>query len=196
VPISAFIFGGRRSTLVPLVFEARDWNHGVYVGATMGSEKTAAAAGKVGEFRQDPFAMLPFCGYNMADYFGHWIRMGGKIGQRPRIFHVNWFRKDENGKFLWPGFGDNMRVLKWIVERVKGTAKAKETLIGLMPDYDDLEWKGLDFPKATWDKIMAIDVQGWKDAIKQNQDYFRELGEDRIPAELKAEQKKLLEKLG
>ena len=194
VPISAFIFGGRRATTMPLVFQAFNWAHGVYLGATMGSEMTAAAAGTVGKVRRDPMAMLPFAGYHMAGYFQHWLGMQKRVTDLPAIFHVNWFRKNAEGKFLWPGFGENMRVLQWIVGRVRGCAPARETAIGWVPGYEDLEWSGLSFPKSTWDEVMAIDVVAWRREIIDQEELFFDL-RDRMPRELLFERQLLASRL-
>ncbi|ADL41689.1 Phosphoenolpyruvate carboxykinase (GTP) [Caldicellulosiruptor obsidiansis OB47] len=194
VPISAIIFGGRRAKVAPLVYEAFDWQHGVYVGATMASETTAAAMGKVGVVRRDPMAMLPFCGYNMADYFAHWLEMGKKIPNPPRIFHVNWFRQDENGKFIWPGFGENLRVLKWIIERCEGKVSAKETPIGYVPYVDDLYLDGIDIDKETVEKLLEIDKELWLKEAEDSREFLSQFG-DRLPKELIEENEKLKQRL-
>lgn len=184
VPISAFLFGGRRSDTVPLVTESFDWDAGVYMAATMGSETTAAATGKVGVVRRDPMAMIPFVGYNMGDYFSHWLKLGRSVPRRPKIFCVNWFRTDVSGKFIWPGFGENMRVLKWLVERCTGRAHAVETPIGYVPDYADLEWSGLEsFGGDKYKRVSGVDRLEWRRELKLQDELLTALG-SRLPTEL------------
>ena len=195
VPISAIIFGGRREHLAPLVYESFNWQHGVFVGATMASERTAAQFGKIGEVRRDPMAMLPFCGYNMGDYFGHWLKLGKKMSPPPKIFHVNWFRKDANGKFLWPGFGDNLRVLEWIIERCRGTVRARETAIGYLPNEKDIDLTGLKLPDQNMKKLFAIDKNDWADELKGIAEFFAGFGGD-LPKEMQAEYRALKKRLG
>ncbi|MCC6213710.1 MAG: phosphoenolpyruvate carboxykinase (GTP) [Polyangiaceae bacterium] len=187
VPISAFVFGGRRASVVPLVHQAFSWEHGVLMGATSASETTAAAAGAVGKLRRDPFAMLPFCGYNMADYFGHWLAMGARLGPNaPKIFTVNWFRKDERGKFLWPGFGENSRVLAWICERLEGGGKSRETPIGWVPTDDGLALEGVKLPEGALAELLRVDRGEWKTEVAGAREYFAQFGA-RLPAPLTAE---------
>ena len=194
VPISAFIFGGRRMSDIPLVYQSFNWNHGVYLGATLASETTAAAEGVLGNLRRDPMAMLPFCGYNMGDYFKHWIQMGKKLKSKPRIFHVNWFRKDEEGKFLWPGFSDNMRVLRWIVERSSGQGRAHEGRLGWVPYQEDLDWSGLEFSKEEWTQLMKIEPEKLRMQTLRHEELFLQLAES-LPKEMLFERELLVSRL-
>ncbi len=195
VPISAIIFGGRRARVAPLVFQAFDWNHGVFVAATMGSETTAAATGKVGVVRRDPMAMLPFCGYNMADYFGHWLRMGTAVAKPPAIFHVNWFRLDANGRFLWPGFGQNLRVLLWMIDRIQGKAGATETPVGLVPTPDALNLEGLELPGSALEALLRVDRDEWADEVPEIRSFLDRFG-SRLPAEMTQSLDALAHRLG
>jgi len=191
VPLHAFIFGGRRASTMPLVYQAFNWSSGVYIGATMGSEMTAAAAGTIGKVRRDPMAMLPFCGYHMGDYFRHWIKMQRSLSVTPRIFHVNWFRKGADGKFIWPGYSENMRVLKWIVDRARVRAKARETAIGWVPDYSDMEWNGLDFSEEKFDELQKFERSAWKHEVIDHEELFIEL-HDHLPKEMVYERELLI----
>jgi phosphoenolpyruvate carboxykinase (GTP) len=194
VPISAIIFGGRRARVAPLVYQSFNWQHGVFMGASMASETTAAATGAVGVVRHDPMAMLPFCGYNMADYFGHWLKMGQSTAQPPKIFQVNWFRTDAQGNFLWPGFGQNVRVLKWILERVRGGGKAVETPIGWIPTPDGIERERLDLPTSTLEELLQIDRGDWENEVASQREFFAQFG-SRLPREIQAEHEALQQRL-
>ncbi|ALE75580.1 phosphoenolpyruvate carboxykinase [Pseudonocardia sp. EC080610-09] len=198
VPISAILFGGRRKTTVPLVTEARSWQHGTFMGATMSSEKTAAAAGKVGEVRRDPMAMLPFLGYNVGDYFAHWVNVGKSAdeGKLPKIFYVNWFRRGEDGRFLWPGFGENSRVLKWVIERLEGSAAAVETPIGFVPTADQIDLEGVDAERADVEASLAVDVEEWKAEIPLIEEWFEKIGDDNLPSSIRDEFEALKQRLG
>jgi phosphoenolpyruvate carboxykinase (GTP) len=196
VPIDAFLFGGRRSTVVPLVFESRDWEHGVFTGAVMSSETTAAAAGEVGKLRFDPMAMLPFCGYNMADYFGHWLNLGRREGaQMPRVFHVNWFRKGDDGKFLWPGFGENSRVLEWVFRRCDDESETVDSPIGLLPAPGELNTDGLDVTDEAMEQLLSVDDDALTAQMPQLEEHLARFGDD-LPDELKAQLAALKERLG
>ncbi|PYU72536.1 MAG: phosphoenolpyruvate carboxykinase (GTP) [Acidobacteria bacterium] len=194
VPISAFIFGGRRARVAPLVYESFDWQHGVFVGATMASETTAAATGDVGITRRDPMAMLPFCGYNMADYFGHWLEMGKKIPKPPKIFHVNWFRKGADGKFLWPGYGENVRVLKWILERVEGRGAAQETPIGYVPAKSGLTLDGLKISDEALNELLRVNTEDWEPELEDSKQFFGRFG-GRLPRQIREEHERLSRRL-
>jgi len=190
VPISAIIFGGRRTQLIPLVTESFSWAHGVFMGARMGSETTAAATGQVGVVRRDPMAMLPFCGYNMADYWRHYLNMGSRMSRPPRIFSVNWFRVDDRGRFIWPGFGDNMRVLKWVIDRVTGQVPARETPAGLVPRLEDLDMTGLDLPKDKLERLFAVNIKDWKPEVDEVRTFLKPY-KGRLPAEIREQYEKL-----
>ena len=197
VPISAIIFGGRRAATTPLVYQSFDWKHGTYIGSAVSSETTAAATGEVGVLRHDPMAMKPFCGYHMGDYWAHWLEMGEKLGDKaPKIFNVNWFKQDENGNFIWPGFGDNMRVLDWIIKRCEGTIDADETAIGYLPKKGDINVKGIEdeVTPEVMDKLLAVDKELWKKDVADMREFYKQFG-DKLPEELSKELDKLEERL-
>ena len=190
MPISALVFGGRRKELAPLVYEAKDWRHGVLVGAGVASETTAAATGAVGVVRRDPMAMKPFCGYNFGDYWAHWLSFGDRSTRLPKIFHVNWFRQDADGRFLWPGFGENLRVLRWIIDRCEGRASTRPTPIGNLPEAGDIDTDGLELDPATMDALLSVDVAKWREEMDAIGDFLTGFG-DRLPAALKDEHAKV-----
>lgn len=194
VPISAIIFGGRRATTMPLIFQSFNWIHGVYLGATMASETTAAAVGELGRVRRDPMAMLPFCGYHMGDYFNHWLNIRRELNDPPRIFHVNWFRKGKDGQFLWPGYSDNFRVLKWVIDRCRGRAPARETAIGWMPRFNEFDWQGLPFAKSQWDELMHYDAAEWRRELLFQEEFLLTI-HDRLPKELIFQRELLISRL-
>jgi len=194
VPISAILFGARRQKLIPLVFESFNWQHGTFLGATLASETTAAATGVVGVVRRDPMAMLPFCGYNMGDYWAHWLSMAQRATRPPKIFRVNWFQRSDQGKFLWPGFGQNLRVLRWVIERSKGAGQAEETPIGYVPKASSLNGDDFNMPQADLNHLFAIDREGWKQNLKSQGEYFDKFG-DHLPAGIKDEHKALAARL-
>ncbi len=195
VPISAIIFGGRRQKTTPLVYQSKDWNHGVFIGSIMASETTAAATGQVGVVRRDPMAMLPFCGYHMGDYFAHWIEMGEILGDKaPKIFNVNWFRQDEEGNYLWPGFGDNLRILDWIIARCEGKVNAKETAIGYLPYLEDLNIEGLDIQKEALEQLLEVNNEDWLGEIHGIEEFYQKFG-DKLPDEMKKQLASLKERL-
>jgi phosphoenolpyruvate carboxykinase (GTP) len=194
VPISAIIIGGRRTQLLPLAVESFNWQHGVFMGARTGSETTAAAIHKEGQLRRDPMAMIPFCGYNMGDYFGHWLNVGKKMKNPPKIFSVNWFRTDDEGKFIWPGFGDNIRVLKWIIDRVNNKTIAKETPIGLVPDVKDINLDGLNIPAEKLAKLFEVKMSDWKGEVEDIGKFLEQFG-SHMPKEIAEEYQKLKSKV-
>jgi phosphoenolpyruvate carboxykinase (GTP) len=194
VPISAILFGARRQKLVPLVYQSFGWQHGTFLGATLASETTAAATGAVGVMRRDPMAMLPFCGYNMGDYWAHWLSMAKRAANPPKIFRVNWFQRNDKGKFIWPGFGQNLRVLRWVIERSKGAGAAEETPIGYVPKASALNGGGLKISKSDLNRLLAVDREGWKTNLKSQSEYFDKYG-DHLPAGIKQEHDALSNRL-
>ncbi|MCA6084823.1 phosphoenolpyruvate carboxykinase (GTP) [Candidatus Endomicrobiellum agilis] len=195
VPISGIIFGGRRKDTIPLVYEAKDWNSGVFTASIIGSETTAASSGQVGNVRRDPMAMLPFCGYNMGEYFQHWLNIGKKVQKLPKIFMVNWFRKDENGKFMWPGFKDNSRIIKWMIDRIEGKVGAKEAEIGLFPEENAIDLSGLDIKKETMEKLLKVDKEDWKKEVVMIEEFYAKFG-NKMPVDLRNHLAELKKKLG